>query len=69
MLARKEISFISPSQIYYKFNLKNVCLCRALLVQLLYKSWFKIYVICVVVVCNIYEIAVVLTCGEIRRNI
>jgi hypothetical protein len=45
MVARKEISFISPSQIYFKFNVKNVCLCRVLLVQLLYKRWFKIYVI------------------------
>jgi len=38
MMARKEISFISPSQIYYKFNVKNFCLCRVLLVQLLYKK-------------------------------
>jgi len=66
MMARKEISFISPSQIYYKFNVKNFCLCRVLLVQLLYKKWFKIYVIGVMVVYKVYEIVVMLICDEIR---
>jgi hypothetical protein len=61
MLARKEISFILPSQIYYKFNVKNVFLCRVLLVQFFYKRWFKSYVIGVVVVYKVYEIVVVLT--------
>jgi len=69
MLAREEISFISPSQIYYKFNVKNVCLCKVLLVQLLYKRWFKICVIGAVVVYKIYEIVIVFACDEIRRNI